>query len=39
MSDYNRRYYAVHKSSILKQLSTPEYCPTCKKHITHGYMQ
>jgi hypothetical protein len=38
MNEYHRRYYADHKSQILKQLSTPEFCTTCKKYISHGYM-
>lgn len=35
---YNRKYYAEHKNYILKQLAQPEFCPICKKHISHGYM-
>lgn len=37
-ASYNRTYYAEHKNDILKQMARPEFCPVCKKHITHGYM-
>jgi len=39
IKEYNRKYYAEHKSEIMKKLCTKEKCPLCGKLISHSNMK